>query len=133
MSKMEVYDPAMCCSTGICGPAVDPKLVRFAADLDWLNKKGVEVRRYNLSQEPAAFAGNPLVRDKLAAASIACLPLILVDGEEKSSGTYPGRHELAEMAGMAYDPAVDAPPPTQATTGTPLASLPLIQGDKKCC
>jgi len=128
MPKMEVYDPAMCCSTGICGPSVDPKLVRFAADLDWLQHKGLDVRRYNLSQEPAAFAGNPLVREKLASASTACLPLILVDGEEKSSGGYPSRPELAAMAGVAYDPTVDEP---RQTTGTSLSSLPLA-GDKSC-
>ena len=23
MKKMVIYDPAMCCSTGVCGPSVD--------------------------------------------------------------------------------------------------------------
>jgi hypothetical protein len=36
MTKLEVYDPAMCCSTGVCGPEVDPALVTFAADLKWV-------------------------------------------------------------------------------------------------
>src|SRR5579883_1397331 len=44
-----VYDPPMCCSTGACGPDVDPVLVRFAADLAWLQEQGVAVQRYNLS------------------------------------------------------------------------------------
>jgi hypothetical protein len=128
-TKMEVYDPAMCCSTGICGPVVDPALIRFAADLDWLKKKGVTVHRFNLSQEPAAFAGNQLVRDKLATTSTSCLPFILVDGAEKSSGVYPSRRELARMAGVAFDPAVDGQ--EEAATGAPLTSLPLA-GDKPC-
>ncbi len=130
--KMEVFDPAMCCSTGICGPSVDPSLVRFAADLDWLQKKGVEVRRYNLSQEPAAFAENQLVRDKLATDSTTCLPLILVDGVEKSTATYPSRRQLAAMTGVDYDPATDEPPAGQ-DTGAPLSSLPLAGGGDKCC
>jgi hypothetical protein len=46
--KIQIFDPAMCCSTGVCGPSVDPELVRFAADLDWLARQGVEVERYNL-------------------------------------------------------------------------------------
>jgi len=39
--KIEVYDPPMCCSTGVCGPAIDPVLPRFAADLEWLKGRGV--------------------------------------------------------------------------------------------
>ena len=61
MKTIEVYDPAMCCSTGVCGPEVDPVLVAFAADLKWVADQGVTVRRYNLGQEPQAFAANPAV------------------------------------------------------------------------
>ena len=65
MSKLQVYDPAMCCSTGVCGPSVDPVLPRFAADLEWLKSKGVEVERYNLAQDLAAFAANSTVKQAL--------------------------------------------------------------------
>jgi hypothetical protein len=50
MPKLEIYDPPMCCSSGVCGPSVDPVLPRFAADLDWISQRGVAVERYNLSQ-----------------------------------------------------------------------------------
>ena len=30
MKKIEIFDPAMCCSTGVCGPGVDPELLRMA-------------------------------------------------------------------------------------------------------
>jgi len=72
--KLQVFDPPMCCSTGVCGPSVDPKLVRFTADLDWLRRQGVEVERYNLSQQPAAFVGNQVVRDALTKDGNDCLP-----------------------------------------------------------
>lgn len=49
---LRVYDPPMCCSTGVCGPEVDPALTRFAADVDWLGRRGVTVERYNPAQEP---------------------------------------------------------------------------------
>ena len=52
MTKLAVYDPPMCCSTGVCGPAVDPVLPRVTADLDWLKRQGVEVER--LQPGPAA-------------------------------------------------------------------------------
>ena len=31
MTHLQVFDPPMCCSTGVCGPQVDPELPRFAA------------------------------------------------------------------------------------------------------
>jgi len=96
--KLEVFDPAMCCSTGVCGPSVDPALAAFAADLDWVASTGAEVRRYNLGQEPGAFAGNEQVRILLQAKGEAALPVVFIDGELRSSGRYPTRDELAAWA-----------------------------------
>ena len=101
MHKIEVYDPPMCCSTGICGPSVDEKLVRFATDIDWLKCQGIIVERYNLSQQPGEFAGNPLVKAALSSDGNDCLPLIMVDGVIARKGSYPSRRELAEYAGIA--------------------------------
>ena len=100
MKTLEVFDPAMCCSTGVCGPDVDPALVRFAADLDWLSAQGVQVRRYNLAQEPGAFAGQPVVAGALQSHGDAALPLILLNGEAVSQGEFPPRSRLAEWAGV---------------------------------
>ena len=66
MKKMLVFDPPLCCPTGVCGPSIDPRLTRFAADLDWLKQNGVQVERFNLAQQPGAFVGNELVRAELA-------------------------------------------------------------------
>ena len=62
MNTVQVYDPPMCCSTGICGPEVDPNLVQFAALLSRLQHRGVAVERYNLGQQPMAFVQNPKVK-----------------------------------------------------------------------
>jgi hypothetical protein len=94
--QIEVFDPAMCCSTGVCGPSVDPALARFAADLDIVAELGVAVRRYNLGQEPLEFAKNEQVRDYLATTGEAALPLVFTDGELRSAGRFPTREELAE-------------------------------------
>ena len=88
MPKMQVFDPAMCCSTGVCGPSVDPTLPRFAADLEWLKSKGVEVERFNLAQQLGAFSATPKVKQALNSHGTKSLPMILVDGEVKSSGGY---------------------------------------------
>jgi len=94
-SILHVFDPAMCCSTGICGPNVDTKLVQFAADLDWLKTQGVIVQRHNLSQNPGAFVENELVKTALTEKGEAALPVILLNGKMASTGRYPDRNELA--------------------------------------
>ena len=98
--KVQVYDPPMCCSTGVCGPSVDPALVRFAADLAWLRESGVSVERFNLSQEPGAFAGNEAVKRSLEVEGEAALPLIFKDGQVASKGKYPeSRQQLLGWLG----------------------------------
>ena len=104
MSKLQVFDPAMCCSTGVCGPSVDPALPRFAADLEWLKSKGLEVERYNLAQEVAAFTSNPVVKTALNSRGSKCLPLLLLDGTIVAEGAYPTREELASLAQVEFEP-----------------------------
>ena len=100
MQKLEVYDPAMCCSTGVCGPEVDPVLVTFAADLKWLAERGVTVQRHNLGQEPQAFTANPAVIREMDA-GMDRLPIIAVDGRIVSTGVYLSRDQLAQKLGLA--------------------------------
>jgi len=92
---LQVFDPAMCCSTGVCGPDVDTKLVQFAADLDWLKSQGVIIQRHNLSQNPAAFVANSSVQTALTEKGEAALPVILANGKMVATGHYPDRVELA--------------------------------------
>lgn len=100
MKKLEVFDPAMCCSTGVCGVDVDPVLAQFAGDLKWVEAHGISVQRHNLGQEPQAFAGNPAVVKELEA-GMDRLPLIVVDGHIVSTGMYPSREQLAQKLGIA--------------------------------
>ena len=94
MKKLEVFDPAMCCSTGVCGVEVDPVLTQFAADLKWVAEHGVIVERHNLGQEPQAFAANPAVVKEMEA-GIDRLPILAVDGHIITTGMYPSRQQLA--------------------------------------
>lgn len=110
MKSLTIYDPAMCCSTGICGAEIDQKLVTFAADLDWLITQGVDVKRIGLSSEPTAFAENAQVKALLEHAGVEGLPAILADGMMKSSAEYPGRATLAGWAGLATDDIPAAQP-----------------------
>jgi len=120
MTAVHVFDPAMCCSTGICGPAVDPQLARFAADLAWLKSQGVSVERFNLSQQPGKFAEDAAVKSTLETRGEAGLPLVKVNGEVKSSGVYPSRGELAAWTNIGTAPPL------------PLDALPK-SGSGGCC
>lgn len=62
MPSIQIFDPALCCSTGVCGVEVDQNLVNFAADVDWAKQHGAQVERFNLAQQPLAFAENPTVK-----------------------------------------------------------------------
>lgn len=89
MKKIKVYDPPMCCSSGVCGASVDEKLVEFSGVLRTLAASGVVVERFNMSQEPRAFVENAEVMKTLEAKGQKALPLIFVDDELRWSGAIP--------------------------------------------
>ena len=99
MKTLQVFDPAMCCSTGVCGVDVDPALAQFAADLQWAAEQGVAVSRHNLGQEPAAFAAHAAVVKEMEA-GMERLPVILIDGQVASTGLYPTRAQLVQKLGL---------------------------------
>lgn len=120
LTTLEVFDPPMCCTTGVCGVQIDPVLAQCAADLKWLAGQGVEVRRHNLGQDPQAFAANPLVVRELESGTER-LPLTLIDGQVVATGAYLSRTELASRLGLpqtgesAGAPAAGARPTLQVT------------------
>lgn len=123
MSHVLVYDRALCCSTGICGPLVDPDLVRFAADLQWLEAKGHQVTRWNLAQNPGEFAANASVQEMLTDQGAECLPLILVDDRVVSRNEYPTRENLALWTNTRLNEPM----------GLPLADGGNCSGESGCC
>jgi hypothetical protein len=80
MKTIQIFDPAMCCSSGVCGVDVDQNLVTFAADVDWAKQNGAQIERFNLSQQPMAFAENAVVKGLLERTGQTVLPVTLVDG-----------------------------------------------------
>jgi hypothetical protein len=96
-SKIQIFDPAMCCSSGVCGPSVDEALVAFANDVEWLKENGVEVERNNLAQNPTAFVDNPQVKAALESHGADGLPFIFVDDKLVRVGAYPVRDQLAKL------------------------------------
>jgi len=99
MKTIEIFDPAMCCSTGVCGPSVDKNLLRIATLIDALKNMGIEVRRHNLSSEPQAFIHNEKVKHLLQEKGADVLPITLVDGEIAVTGEYPSTMQMSEWSG----------------------------------
>jgi len=101
--EIHVFEAALCCNTGVCGPDVDQALVNFTADLNHLKNLGADVRRHNLANDPSAFAGSDTVRAFLQVAGSEGLPLTQVDGLTVMTGAYPAREQLMRYAGMGAE------------------------------
>jgi len=112
MKKLEIYDPALCCSSGVCGPSPDQELVAFAGELKTMGEQA-EIQRFNLAQQPAAFASNPVVQQILNDEGPDVLPVILVDGRLAMKGVYPSKQQLEQLLG-AEDSCCSA---EEASTG----------------
>lgn len=97
MKKMIIFDPAMCCSTGVCGPGVDPELLRVSTLLNNLKSNGVFVERHNLSNNPQAFVSNKVINELLNSQGVDVLPVIIVDGEVVKTKGYPTNEEFCSL------------------------------------
>ncbi len=101
MKTMQIFDPPMCCSTGVCGPQVDPALAAFAGFLQQARQRGWAVERYNLAQEPIPFLENPAVKAALDGKGVEALPMVLVDGNVVCQGCYPDDAQRAAWLGLS--------------------------------
>jgi len=105
--KIKIYDPAMCCPTGLCGPELDSDLVQMSEAVMALEKQGVEVLRFNLAQQPGEFMANGIVSKLLKKDGPESLPVTLVNGDLFKTGDYPTYEELCKAAGV--DPMMTRP------------------------
>ncbi|HBM15296.1 MAG TPA: arsenical resistance operon transcriptional repressor ArsD [Lentisphaeria bacterium] len=105
MKTLKIYDPPMCCSTGVCGPSVNSELVSFAGTVNGLKKAGINVERYNLSQQPQAFVMNPEVQRFLKEKGQQGLPIIFFNDDVAFEGRYPSRQELLDIVNIDSFPS----------------------------
>lgn len=97
MNKMKLFEPAMCCSTGLCGVGVDTELLRITTVLKTLAENDIVVDRFNLSTSPMEFVTNNEVHQLLYKEGITKLPLAVVDGEIVVTGRYPTNEEFTKL------------------------------------
>ena len=91
---VEIFDPPMCCSTGLCGPTIDQTLLTVNEMLMTLQAEGVGVERYQMTSHSQKFIQNPAVMQLVRAQQMAALPITLVRGEVIKVGAYPALTEI---------------------------------------
>jgi hypothetical protein len=103
MKKMIIFDPAMCCSTGVCGPSVNLELLRVSTVVNNLKNKGVLVERYNLTSNPQIFIDNRKINEILNKEGVDILPVIMVDGNIVKTKAYLTNAEFCELLEIPDD------------------------------
>lgn len=96
MKTIKIYDPALCCPTGLCGVNIDPELMRIAVVVETLKQKGITVERFNLRDHPQVYVTTKVVNDCLMAEGADVFPIITVDGEIAIKKAYPSNKQIAE-------------------------------------
>ncbi|WP_066069750.1 arsenite efflux transporter metallochaperone ArsD [Neobacillus soli] len=109
MNKVEIFDPAMCCSTGVCGPSVDPELTRVASAVYSLEKKGLNIKRYQLTSNPDKFAENDEIIRVFKEKGPDALPVVLVNDKCVKVGNYPTNEEFGAWFEVKEEELNDKP------------------------
>ena len=103
MKTMQIFEPAMCCSTGLCGVNVNPELLRISTVLNTLKRNGIAVQRFNLTNAPREFVNNKTVAAYVRKSGPKGLPVILVDDAIVIAGRYPTNAEFVTLLGLPKD------------------------------
>jgi len=100
MKTMYLYEPAMCCPTGLCGPSIDPELLRISNVLKNLERHGIKVQRFNLKNYPNEFVKNNSINQLITQQGMEALPATIIDGKILKTGKYPTNEEIAGWLGI---------------------------------
>ena len=91
---VELFDPPMCCPTGLCGPTLDQTLLDVNEMILTLQAEGVGVERYQMTSHPQAFLNNADVMRLVREKQMAALPISVVRGQVVKVGAYPTVSEI---------------------------------------
>ncbi|MBT2731767.1 arsenite efflux transporter metallochaperone ArsD [Carnobacterium sp. ISL-102] len=107
MDKLTIYEPAMCCSTGVCGPSVDVDLIRITSVSQQIRKlDGKQLVRYNLTSNPNSFVRNQNVTKVMQEKGVDCLPVTVLNNETiVKINEYPTNKEISEWLELRLEEA----------------------------
>ena len=109
MKKLALYEPALCCSTGVCGPSVDEDLLRITGVMKQVKEEDdVMMVRYNLASNPNSFVRNKNVIDTMKNEGQDSLPITVLDGEIVKTGAYPTNEEIADWLDVSLQETEDS-------------------------
>ena len=91
---VELFDPPMCCPTGLCGPALDQTLLDVNDMVLSLQRENLRVERYQMTSNPNAFLGNAEVMKLVREKQMEALPIVVVRGKILKTGAYPSLGEV---------------------------------------
>ena len=131
MKTMKIFEPAMCCPTGLCGVSVDPELLRVSTVLNTLKQNGIEVQRFNLTSAPMEFVNHPAVGDYLKKFGPDKLPVVLVEDCIVIAGRYPTNAEFASWLDVA--PELLGVPSACCTGSNCCCTVEEVKTDGCCC
>lgn len=94
MKSMTIYEPAMCCETGLCGVGINPELLRVSTVFNNLKKQGVSVARFNLNNFPQEFINNAEINKLINSEGVDALPATVIDGKIVKTSAYPTNEEI---------------------------------------
>lgn len=103
MNTMFIFEPAMCCETGICGVSVDPELIRISTVVNNLKKNNVSIKRYNLNNFPQEFVNNAEINKLINTDGVESLPATVVDGKIVKTKKYPTNGEIVMWLNIPAD------------------------------
>ncbi len=95
--KIEIFDPPLCCPTGLCGPTIDPALLDINEAILKLKSEfdgRADIGRYLLGQQPGKFVQQAEVIARLKSDGVSVLPITVVNGVVKKERAYPSYAEL---------------------------------------
>lgn len=98
--ELAIYDPPMCCPTGLCGPELDVELLAIKENLMKLGKEFGEqltTTRYMLTNDGPKFMEHPEIMQDMQNQGIEVLPVTTVNGKVVKKGAYPDFEELKTL------------------------------------
>lgn len=101
--KIEIFEPGMCCPTGLCGPSIDSEVLRISTVVNTLEKKGIAIKRYNLTSNTKEFVSNKIINELLSKEGENVLPVTLVEGKVEKKKAYPTNEEFTKLTGIIIE------------------------------
>ena len=97
-NNLIIYEGAMCCSTGVCGPEPDKELIEFNETLKKINKEfsDLKITRASLTYDVKMFLENKEIFQLVKENGKEILPISAINGKIIAKKKYLKLNELKE-------------------------------------